>query len=358
MHKLKRLRLGLHPHRVAQVEVVLALLIIAFVSTTPVSAVIRFQHRSLLVSNAIPGEVATYTLSMQYVSQVPIGSLDLLFCINPIPYEPCVPPTGLDVSGAVLASQQGEDGFDVSVRTSNHLTLSRPATVVTGGGEESKYVFENIINPDYKEHSFSIRLANFASEDATGPVINLGSVITQMTDTIVLQTQVPPQLIFCVSKNVGFNCSSATGGNYTDFGVIDPNDTLATQSQMAVGTNASGGFVITVNGSTMASGTKVINALETPTPSIPRTNQFGINVVANTDPLIGRDPDGDSDNAVAVGAYSIPNNFMFQDGDVIASAPNVSLIRRFTVSYIVNAAPSLKAGVYTTTITFVCSGRF
>lgn len=358
MQKLKHVKWHLRPHHVRVAEVVLSLLIVVIVTSMPTTAVVRFQKRSLMVNQTVPGAVATYTLSMEYVTQTSVGSLDMLFCINPIPHEPCVPPPGLDVSGAVLASQEGETGYNISVRTPNHLVLSRTPTVVTGGGERSVYVFENIVNPDYKEHSFSIRLANFASTDATGTVIDLGSVVTQATDSIEIETQVPPMLVFCLAKQVTDDCINVEGGNYTDFGEINPNQTLTAQSQMGVGTNASGGYAITVNGATMASGTNTIDPLVEPTPSMLRTNQFGINLVANSDPLVGQNPDGASINANASPDYAQPNRFKFRDGDVIAGAPNVSLIRRFTVSYIVNASPELKAGVYTTTITYVCSGRF
>jgi hypothetical protein len=357
MHKLKRFKAGWRPHHIAVAEVALSLIAVVVVTTMPTSAVIRFQHRSLMINSSLPGAVTTYTLSMQYVTQIPIGSVDMLFCIDPIPQDPCVPPPGLDVSQAVLSSQTGETGFNISQRTSNHLVLSRNPSVPVAD-TQSTYVFENIRNPNYTEHSYSIRLADFASTDATGTVVDLGSVVTQANDSIELETQVPPILVFCLAQGVSADCSSINGGNYTDFGNLDPNNTLATQSQMGIGTNASAGYVVTVNGASMASGTSIIPALAEPTPSKPRTNQFGINLVANDDPQVGKNPDGASLNAVAAPEYSQPNKYLFRDGDVIASAPNVSLIRRFTVSYIVNADPDLKAGVYTTTVTFICSGRF
>lgn len=360
MQKLKHVKHAkwhVRPYHLRLAEVMFTLVAVILVTSMPSSAVIRFQHRSLTVNQTVPGATATYTVAMEYVTETAVGSLDMLFCINPIPYEPCVPPPGLDVSGAVLASQEGETGYSITTRTSNHLVLSRTPTVVTGG-VQSKYVLENIVNPTYTEHSYSIRLADFASTDATGTVIDLGSVLTQASDSIEIQAQVPPLLVFCMAKHVSDDCITVEGGNYTDFGALTTDQALTAQSQMGVGTNASGGYSITVNGSTMASGANVIEPLTEPTPSKPGTNQFGINLVANNDPLVGQDPDGASVNATASPEYSQPNRYLFRDGDVIAEAPNVSLIRRFTVSYIVNTSPDLRAGVYTTTITYVCSGRF
>ena len=141
-------------------------------------------------------------------------------------------------------------------------------------------------------------------------------------------------------------------------GTLEPTTTLVAESQMAVGTNASGGFAITANGSPPSAGTTAITPLQTPTVNTPGTNQFGINLVANNEPAIGDDPEGEWANALPSPEYSLPNRYKYVPGDVIAFSPNVSLMKKFTVSYILNAQPSLKAGVYTTTITFIASGRF
>ena len=141
-------------------------------------------------------------------------------------------------------------------------------------------------------------------------------------------------------------------------GTLSPTETLTAQSQMAVGTNASGGFVITAVGAPLSAGTTTIASLATPSPSEPGKNQFGINLVANSTPGIGLDPEGEWANATTATDYGQPNRYKFKDGDIVAFSPNVSLMKKFTVSYIVNASPALKAGVYTTTINFIASGRF
>jgi len=101
----------------------------------------------------------------------------------------------------------------------------------------------------------------------------------------------------------------------------------------------------------------VLQPISTPTPSTPGTDQFGINLAENTTPVVGAAPDGASTDAIAANDYGQPNKFMYKDGDIVALAPAVSLVRRFTVSYIANTSNSLPAGVYTTTLTYVCSGR-
>lgn len=332
----------------------LALFVFIF---APTSQAMRFQERSLYMNDTTPGEIASYTVSFRYMSPEAVGSLDLLFCVDPIPYHPCVTPAGLDVSGAVLSSQLGEAGFSVQSQTTNRIILTRAPSMITSSGS-SAYVFDNIVNPLSPDQAFAIRLKSHASVNATGPQIDFGSVRGQVTRDIEIETQVPPMLIFCVAEQVADNCASTNDNYYSDMGELSPSSTLTAQSQMAVGTNASGGFSITANGPSLSAGTSVINALSEPQQSRPGTNQFGINLVANNEPQIGTDPEGTWANAVPATEYSQSNQFKYAPGDVVAFSPNVSLMKKFTVSYIVNSAEQLRPGVYTTTITYIASGRF
>jgi hypothetical protein len=165
-------------------------------------------------------------------------------------------------------------------------------------------------------------------------------------------------LIFCLAEEVNDNCAGTNDTFYTDMGVLDTKSTLKAESEMAVGTNASGGFAITANGTPMSAATNIINSPTVPTRSTIGTNQFGINLVENTQPIVGRNPEGEWANASAAPSYSMPDRYMYVPGDVVAYSPNVSLMKKFTVSYILNASPDLRAGVYSTTVTFIASGRF
>lgn len=339
-------------------EELLALILVAFIITMPAGASTRFENRSLFMNSTVPGAVTFYKLSLDYMTIAPVGSLDLLFCESPIPYEPCVIPDGLDVSSAVLASQTGETSFSIMSKSANHIVLTRTPTTIAHSGSSSSYIFEDIKNPVSTAKAFSIRLRSHSTANASGPQIDFGSVRGQVGDGIIIETQVPPMLIFCAAQVVEDNCASTNGTYFSDMGELTPENTLTAQSQMAVGTNATAGFAITVAGSPMAAGTNVIDAITSPTPSTPGTNQFGINLVENTDLGVGANPEGEWANAVPSPNYAQPGMFMYSQGDVIAYSPNVSLMKKFTVSYVVNASPNLRAGVYATTINFIASGRF
>ena len=356
-HLLFWLHTFFHSWRYICTEEFVALLLAVFVFMMPVSATTRFETRGLLMQTTDPGATTSYTITLKFMSPEQVGSVDMLFCNDPIPYMPCVVPTGLDVSQATLTNQSGETGFSIYSKTQNHIILTRTPASPTFPSESS-YTFSGIKNPTDTAQAFSIRMKSLTSTDGTGPLVDFGSVRGQVQEGIELQTQVPPMLIFCAAQQVADNCTNTDETYYRDMGTLSPNDTLTAQSQMAVGTNASQGFVVTANGPPMAAGTSVINSPALPTESQPGTNQFGINLVENTVPAIGGNPEGTWANAVPSADYAIPNKYKFVSGDVVAYSPNVSLMRKFTVSYILNSSKDLRAGVYTTTITLIASGRF
>lgn len=357
-HRVPRLHGVFFKLRTLFSEELIALLLVLFVFAVPAGATTRFENRSLFMASTLPSETTSYKLSLDYMTLESVGSLDLQFCVSPIPYEACVKPTGLNISQAVLESQTGETGFRMQILSDTHIILSRSPQMIAGVNSKSTYTLNNIVNPTYDSSAFAVRMKSFSSTNATGTQIDFGSVRGQIGDGITIETQVPPMLIFCAAQVVDPNCLSTNDTYFSDLGTLSTNSTLTGQSQMAVGTNASGGFSIAVSGPSMTAGTNVIQNLETPTTSQPGKNQFGINLVENDELGVGSNPEGEWMNAVASPDYAQPNRYKYVDGDVVAYSPNVSLIKKFTVSYIVNVSPSLRAGVYTTTINFIASGQF
>lgn len=88
----------------------------------------------------------------------------------------------------------------------------------------------------------------------------------------------------------------------------------------------------------------------------PGTEQFGINVVANSSPAVGSNPVNVPDNSFADGqaatGYDTANNFRYNVGDTIARAPATAGNQavgqtNYTVSYIANISSITEAGSYT-----------
>lgn len=89
----------------------------------------------------------------------------------------------------------------------------------------------------------------------------------------------------------------------------------------------------------------------TPTSSAPGTEMFGINVVANTTPVVGANPIQTPDDGKVFGKvgdnYKTPNKFMYKSEDVVARGVTDSGQTDYMVSMVVNISSSTPAGKYT-----------
>ena len=61
-----------------------------FFVVDPVSASMRLQDRSLYMNSDSAGATTFYRLAFRYMSPDPVGSVELLFCDDPIPYNKTV----------------------------------------------------------------------------------------------------------------------------------------------------------------------------------------------------------------------------------------------------------------------------
>jgi hypothetical protein len=260
----------------------------------------------------------------------------------------------MDASTANLSDQTGETGYTIQSQTNNSIILTRiPVTPATG--TPSTYTFDGIKNPTAID-TFFVRITTYASQDATGGYTDFGGVANAITTGVAINGEVPPYLRFCVGLSITGDCSTAEG-NLIDLGTLSTTHVSTGSSQMLAATNAEQGLVIVVYGTTMTSGNNVITPLGNPTPSAPGNSQFGLNLRANSSPPIGGEPSGGGTAAPAT-RYNTPNRFAFVSGDTVAQSADVTDNRKFTVSYIVNVTPAQQPGVYTSTLTYICSATF
>lgn len=316
----------------------------------------RFTNRGMYINSARGGDITFYTISLQYTTPSVVGSLRLEFCDNPIPSLPCNVPAGLSVSGGTLSAQSGETDFNIEQQTNNLIVLGR--TPAMTGAAQSTYRFDNMRNPDGEHQDFYVRITSHASSDGSGPLIDYGSVTATTTPEINLITQVPPILIFCVAEQINDDDCTDLEGHFTNFGELRSDQTYSAASQIQARTNAFFGYSIAVTGTTMTSGIRSIPAITTPTESFVGVGQFGINLADNTSPDVGASPTGPGTNGVVSPPYDTPNKFLFNDGDIVATSNGVTRNRKYTASYVVNVPASQPPGVYSTTITYVCTGNF
>ncbi len=306
--------------------------------------------------SSAPGDNTTYTLTFTVSNSITLGSLDILFCSNdPLETDSCSIPTGMDVTNTQLTSQSGVSDFSLGIPATNQMLLSRTASYITAPTTIS-LTFSNIINPTV-QGPYYVRVAAFSSSDGSGSSVAYGGLAFYVNGNLLINSIVSPYLIFCSAIQItNYDCTSATG-NYIDFGDLSSTSSSQNTSQIVVATNAPNGYVMQVYGSTMTSGNNIINALTTPTNSQPGTSQFGLNLRANTTPLVGSDPVGPGTGEPTNG-YDLPNRFKFNDNDVIVSSANSDNLRKYTVSYLVNVSKDQAPGVYVSTITYVCAGSF
>ena len=354
-------------HLLRWVIATMALLVVfgIVLALTMQASAVRFPNRGMYIDSGQPGATTYYLVTLSYPTANSVGALRMEFCDNPIPSLPCNVPAGFSASGAVLSAQSGEVGFTSLVESSNVVILTR-TPMTTTIGNLSSYRLDNMVNPTSDNQDFYIRLTSHATTadaqtNPEGTFIDYGSVSAMLTPDLALATQVPPVLIFCVAETVSaLDCSDATG-NFTNFGELDSTQTYSASSQMIARTNAQYGLAIATTGKTFTSGIRSIPVLSSPTESFVGVGQFGMNIVANTDPAVGADPDlqvTPGTNIALNPDYTMPNHYLFNSGDVLATTDGTTRAQRFTTSYILNVSEDQHTGVYSTKITDVCLAGF
>lgn len=316
----------------------------------------QLPTRGIQLSSATAGAInTTYRVQFDIPNPETLGSIRLQLCAeSPLIGQPCTLPAGMDISAATLTSQVPATNLSILSVSGSDIILTRPPAAV--GTFQLTLTFGGIKNPTSAGAYFG-RLQTYATADATGGSTDYGGLAFSITQDVSVTATVPPYLYFCVGISVtGVNCATATG-DYIDFGTFSPAVASVAQTQMVAGTNADTGYFIQVDGNTLTSGTNVIDNLAAPDVSRPGVSQFGINLVANSDPQVGQAPAGAGAGHPTAG-YNIANSYKFIPGDTVALTPLPDEARRYTTSYIANVAKDQEPGIYVTTLTYVATAGF
>lgn len=316
----------------------------------------QLPARSLELSSASVGATDNYQLSFTIPNAETLGSIRLQFCSqSPVVGAPCTLPVGMNLTNAVIVSQSPGAGFSVLSVSGTEILLTRPAAAIAGGTALS-FRISGIINPSSSGSYFG-RVQTYASIDASGSSTDYGGLAFNINTGIRISANVPPYLYFCVGISVtGVDCLTASG-DYINFGIFNPAVASVAQTQMVAGTNADTGYFIAVNGNTLTSGTNIIPGLAIPDVSRSGVSQFGINLVANSDPQVGQAPSGPG-TGHPVNGYQTANLYKFVNGDTVAVASQPDEARRYTTSYVTNVAKNQAPGIYATTLTYIGTGGF
>ncbi len=160
--------------------------------------------------------------------------------------------------------------------------------------------------------------------------------------------------------------SVVVSNNIIDLGVLSVSGTAAASANFSIASYLTNGYVVRVHGSPPAnvsgSGTHALTALNAPNESAPGQEQFGINLVTNSNPGIGASPVQYPDDSFAYGepevGYDQENNFKYVDGDVIAKSTVETGQTQYTMSVMANIATSTPGGRYRTTLVIQAIATF
>ena len=312
-------------------------------------------NRSITMDSVTAAATTNHQFQFNITTNWSLGSVAFQYCEAPLLSDPCVPPSGIDVSAATLTAQTGETGFSMHPNTSsNRLVITRTPFLSSPG--TVSYDFNNILNPDTANHTTYVRITTYTNSDAVGNFQDDGVTAFSLTPALGVNVFIPPYLIFCVGVTVGLQCEAATNLNIS-LGVLNSSRTAHGTSQFAGATNDTSGYSVSVLGTAMTSGNNEISQLSSPSAPITGTKQFGINLVDNSNPDSGSNTEGLGTLAPSF-AYGQSNFYTYNNGDVIGNTNSPTEYNRMTVTYMVNIEPRQAPGIYSTTITYVALATF
>jgi hypothetical protein len=230
---------------------------------------------------------------------------------------------------------------NVAATTALRALNASNATNPTGSQSIS---FQSVTNPSATNSTFYLRITTYSDSAWTTP-IDTGTVATSTAGQITVTAS--------IDESVTFTLAAAT----VPLGTLTVATTGSGTSSMTASTNATSGYAITVNGTTLTSGANTIAALASPTASTLNTPQFGLNLMSNSTPAVGTAVSGGGTGAAATG-YNTANSFKFVSGDTVASASVPTNSNTFTTSYIANINGAAAAGAYSTLLTYIATANF
>jgi hypothetical protein len=357
---------------------------------------------SSATGNLTAGQNVTYTIGFTTATAGVIKGLVVDFCDDtPIIGNTCGYTAGksINISGVSLSSVTGTN-MDTTVgnwtvsKTSPLLILTDSTWVTsTGAGVAVTFVITGVTNPQYvsctggtvPNCTFYARILTYATTAGAtgytptapatgGAVTDQGGTALSTNQLVTVTSKVMEQLTFCVFT--GASCSA--GGGAVTLG--DTNGVLYTtgpfvdkKTQFTISTNAYNGVTVRMLGGTLTNtqnGSQTITAIgATPAQSSSGNDQFGLCVygtsITATSPYNSAPCSGTSQTAGVGTATGGDNSAYFAFDTTGASSTYGSGIATASagsssgfVVFIGNVSVTQQAGIYTTTLTFVCTGSY
>ncbi len=239
-----------------------------------------------------------------------------------------------------------------AVRTSGTVITLTNGTTVVGAGS----VIRIRIGTNATNQSVGVRQITNTTTNGTKAITISGTFTDTGTISVNILTDDQVSVSATVAQSITFSISDSTIGFGTltsadDFfasGNLLGSATEAEAHNLIVGTNASNGYTMSLNGATLTSGAHTIATSSTNAASSVGTEQFGLRMTAS----------GGS------GTVSVPyaaSGFAFDSlafPDQVASASVSSANTTYSARYIGNITAQTEAGDYTATLTYVATANF
>lgn len=337
---------------------------------------VALTARSITLQSSAASASTNYVFSFKPGTSGNIGTIKFEVCDSPVETVGCVNTgnsSGASLAGASLQSQSGISSFQVGAGTppapSTHtfwIYNNTPQNI--NSSTVVSVTLSSVINPSAANKQFYGRMTTYS--DSAGSVeVDYGAVSVSTANQMVVSGVMPESLIFCVGTS-GTDCGNITG-SAASLGVFSPLNTNVATSVMSASTNAGSGYVITMTGTTLTSGSNTIPAMGDQSlnstgctnscSSSAGSSQFGTNVRANNLASAGGNFGADVTGlgtGSAMNGYAVANSFRFFAGDTVAAVGGVSKDNLYTNSYMVNVGGDQPAGVYTSTLTYICTASF
>ena len=192
---------------------------------------------------------------------------------------------------------------------------------------------------------------NYCSKQSAGELVTGRTSSNGYQAQGGFNTNREPYLEFIVSNNV------------QNVGEIEPNQTKTANANFSVKTYLASGYVVTTESDPPTNGSHALSSPSIPTSSNVGTEQFAMNLVANTFPAsYGANPVQVPNNSYSFGQvsndYNIPNQYKYTKGDTIAFSNSSSSTTNYTISYIFNVSNVSPGGTYTMNHVLVATSTF
>lgn len=311
-----------------------------------VASAAQITGRSVVIGSSLASASTSYAFTFTVPSTTVIKSVGIAACTTAS--GACVAAPGFSAGVSTLTAQPTNlgdaAGWIVSTATAGELRLSKSANVAAPTGNQT-VSFSNVTNPSATNSTFFLRITTY-SDALWTTAVDTGEVASSTAGQVTVSASVDETLTFTLASTS------------VALGTVTASSTGTGVSSMSVATNAKAGYSVAYSGTTLTSGSNTITPMAAAAGSVQSSKQFGINLVANTTPVIGTNKSGVGTGSVTTG-YDTANQFKFNvAGDTVASAALPTNSNTFTTSYIANIDSITAAGAYSTVLTYTATANF